>query len=84
MIIHTDIRHLSDAIDYYKDINSGNSPYIFMNRKTMKETNLVELSMIRNFAYDLDEYNVYDAIFECMGCRTFEDNTLGFFEVELR
>lgn len=84
MVVHTDIRHLSEVIDSYNSLN-GHDPYIFMNKRTFEELNsLLDSSVIRNFAYDLQDYNSHSMVYEFEGYKVFEDNTLDFLEVELR
>lgn len=71
MIIHTNVRHLDDAIDYYEETNKC-SPYLFMNKETIKMcSGYVNISM-------------FDSFLEYYGCRVFENNELDFYEVELR
>lgn len=69
MVIHTNVSHLDDAIDYYKMKNFGTRPYIFMNEDTMKGLGCI---------------NAFTRVFEYDGCRVFEDVKLDTCEVELR
>ena len=71
MIILTQTNYLNNAIDYYEKEN-GCSPYLFMNKETIKICGgYLNLSMS-------DSFLSHD------GCRVFENNSLDFLEVELR
>lgn len=71
MRILTNISHLSDAINYYEKIEK-HSPYLFMSKETIERCPCyMNIGMFNSFL-------------ECDGCRVFENNTLDFFEIELR
>ena len=72
MIIHTNYYNLDDAIDYFEKLN-GYSPYVFINKETIKE-----------HCWIINPFSVANSTLEYYGCRVFEDNTLDFHEVILR